>query len=349
MNAMRALLVDGRLYIPISRHGLVVGAVELDSGGGAYQRPSGMRLFAALGVALLVLALAAVRVSRRLARPLEHLAVVAEQFGAGNLSARTEIAGRRGRWVVEEVQEVGLAFDRMADRIEGVVRDQRELLAAISHELRSPLGRARVALEIARDRAGASPQLDDMEKNLGEVDAILGDLLAAARAGLSDVRKEDTLLVPWLRTRLAAERSPPEIELASPPEADGLKVAIDAALLGRALHNLIANAQNYGHPQDAPIDVRVEATRDRVRIIVGDRGPGFPAELLDRAFEPFVRGDTARTPSATGGGTGLGLALVRRIAEAHGGTAFARNVTASEAPSGIGGAEVGIELPRSAS
>ena len=326
---------DGRGFIPVSRAETVVGAVEFESGAPAAPNP--WRLGAALGVALLVLAMAAVRVSRQFARPLEQVAGAAERFGAGDLSARADVGSRPRRWVASEVAEVASAFDRMAERIEGVVRDQRELLAAISHELRSPLGRARVALEIARETPSPEKPLRDVERQLGEVDAILGDLLAAARTGLSDLHPEKTKLMPWLRARVAAEPSPPVLEISAPDRLDELEVSMDAALLGRALHNLVANAKNHGHPESEPIEVRVEKTDGEVRIVVRDRGPGFPPELLARAFEPFVRGDAARSP---GGGTGLGLALVRRIAEAHGGRAFARNVEGGQV-----GAEVGIELP----
>jgi signal transduction histidine kinase len=332
---------DGRAYIPVSRAGEVVGAVEFDSG--APVGPHVAQLVAALGVALLVLGLMAVRVSRQLAHPLEQVAVAAERFGDGDLSARTHMGERPRRWVALEVAEVADAFDRMAGRIEGVVRDQRELLAAISHELRSPLGRARVALEIARERSlggAASAPLDDVEKPLGEIDAILGDLLAAARAGLSDLRKEPTALLPWLRAKIAAEPARPVVELVAPDDAEGLSLSVDPALLGRAVHNLLANARNHGHPDGEALEVRVETDDPScVRIVVKDHGPGFSEDLLPRVFEPFVRGDAARSP---GGGTGLGLALVRRIAEAHGGRAFARNLPAEQTR----GAEVGIDLPR---
>jgi two-component system OmpR family sensor kinase len=325
-------------FIPIVHGGALVGAVVFEGASGP--RPPWSRLAAGLCTALIVMGFMARRVSRQLARPLEQLAQTAERFGSGILDARNEIAGAPDRWVAEEVRDVARAFDTMAGRIEAIVRDQRELLGAISHELRSPLGRARIALEIARERgdsAAAAPQLDQIEGELGQVDAILGDLLAVTRAGLSDLRKETTALGPWLRGRLAAEIVRPAVELVEAPPADA---AIDGALLGRALHNVIDNARAHGHPSDQALVARIVRDGDVVRIVVRDRGPGFTDDLLGRAFEPFVRGDPARSPVR--GGSGLGLALVRRIAEAHGGRAFASNVVEDGV---VAGAEVAIELP----
>ncbi len=331
----------GEGFIPIVREGELVGAVELDAGGPPAPRWNAL---VALGVALFVLAMAARGVARRLAWPLEDVADAAERFGGGDLTARTRLAGRR-RWVADEVRGVAQAFDQMAERIARVVRDQRELLAAISHELRSPLGRARVALEIARERSGGAVDvpsaIDDVERQLADVDAILGDLLAAARAGLSDVRPAPADVAAWLRGRLAAEPTPPALELVT-HAPEHVTAPIDAPLLNRALHNILANARAHGHPPDRPLEVSLHVDRDVVRVVARDRGPGFPEELLPRVFEPFVKGDAARTPGA---GYGLGLALVRRIAEAHGGRAFARNV---DEDGRRAGAEVGFELPREA-
>lgn len=328
---------DGVAYVPVVRGGEVVGALELRTGSPA---PQLWRVGVALGAALLVLGAAARRVSKRLARPLEHLAQTAERFGAGDLAARTGIEGLPKRWVAEEVRDVGRAFDGMADRIARVVVEQRELLAAISHELRSPLGRARIAVEIARERPDPTAALDDVERQLVEIDAILGDLLASARAGLADVHLESVELVPWLRGRLAAEKDGP-IELDVADGAAAARVTIDPALLGRALHNLFANAWNHGHPKDVPLQVTASIAGERASVAVRDRGPGFSEALLPRAFEPFVMGaDSARSPGAHG--MGLGLSLVRRIVEAHGGVASAVNVVEGEVTVG---AEVKIELP----
>ena len=328
---------DGVAYVPVVKGGTVVGALELRTGTPA---PQLWRVGVALGAALLVLGAAARRVSKRLARPLEHLAHTAERFGSGDLTARTGIEGLPRRWVAEEVRDVGRAFDGMADRIARVVLEQRELLAAISHELRSPLGRARIAVEIARERPDPTAALDDVERQLVEMDVILGDLLASARAGLADVHLEAVELVPWLRKRIAAENLGP-IELVVAGSAVSARVTIDAALLGRALHNLFANAWNHGHPKDTPLEVTAAVEGERAWVTVRDRGPGFTAAVLPRAFEPFVMGaDTARSPGAHG--MGLGLSLVRRIVEAHGGAAFATNVSEGDA---VHGAEVRIELP----
>jgi two-component system, OmpR family, sensor kinase len=328
---------DGVAYVPIVRGGTVLGALELRTGKPA---PQLWRVVVALGAALLVLGAVARRVSKSLARPLEHLAQTAERFGSGDLSARTGIEALPRRWVAEEVRDVGRAFDGMADRIARVVLEQRELLAAISHELRSPLGRARIAVEIARERPDPSAALDDVERQLVEIDVILGDLLASARAGLADVRVEELALVAWLRGRIATENQGP-IELTIAPGAESARVAIDAALLGRALHNLFANAWNHGHPEERALQVTLSVTDGRARVAVRDGGPGFSEAVLPRAFEPFVMGgESARSPGAHG--MGLGLSLVQRIVEAHGGTASAVNVVEGETTTG---AEVAIELP----
>ncbi len=332
---------DGVAHVPVQKRGEIVGALELRSG---VQAPQPWRIVVALLAALLVLGAVARRVSKHLARPLEHVAATADRFGSGDLAARTGVEKLPRRWVAEEVRDLGRAFDTMADRISRVVVEQRELLAAISHELRSPLGRARVALEIARDRTAdgalARP-LDDVDRQLVEVDAILGDLLASARAGLADLRKEKVAFATWLEERIASETLG-EVRLAIEPAAARVSLELDPALLGRALHNVLANAWAHGHPKDAPLVVTASCDDEHVRVSVRDLGPGFAPEILPRAFDPFVTGTgAARSPKAHG--IGLGLALVRRIVEAHGGRVRAENVEEADR---VAGAVVVFELPR---
>jgi signal transduction histidine kinase len=395
-GAAIAPLGPDRVLVPIIRDGTLVGALEMNRFGARPGAWSWWRLGLALSTVLGVLSVMASRVADLLARPLEQLAGAADRFGGGDLGHRAPVAYSPG-WMVIEVRAVAVSFNRMADRVEAMVRGQRELLGAISHELRSPLGRARIALEIARDRlapglagsgiAGAGDDadaaapagqrspgaaLDDVERQLGVIDGILGDLLDMTRAGLADVRRESRPLVAWLRARVADEPTPPAIVLEATGEAEEATPAFDAALLGRAVHNLLVNARAHGHPAAQPVVVTVavvpfprlpdeadagEASGDTdparrdsaIRVLVRDHGPGFPDGFIERAFEPFVRGDAARTRPTAGAGYGLGLTIVRRIVEAHGGKVFARN---APAPSGAGdrggpppGAEVGFDLP----
>ncbi len=328
---------DNVAYVPIVRGGAALGVLELRTGSPA---PKLWRVIAALVAALAVLGAVARSVSKSLAQPLEHLARTAERFGGGDLNARTEIEAMPRRWVAEEVRDVGRAFDGMADRIARVVIDQRELLAAISHELRSPLSRARIALEIARERTCPQASHDEVERQLISMDAILGDLLASARAGLSDVHLEDVDLMVWLQSRIRMETQGP-IALTRAAGTEAVRVTVDTALLGRALHNLFANGWNHGHPATASIDVTVSVASGCARVAIRDHGPGFDEAILPRAFEPFVKsGDSARSPGSQG--IGLGLSLVRRIVEAHGGTIAAANVTQGSASVG---AEVAFQLP----
>jgi two-component system OmpR family sensor kinase len=349
-NRGGAMAPDGleHIFVPVTRDGRLEGALEMQRFGPRPVAWAWWRFGLALSLVGIALSGMAGGVANQLARPLELLARAADRFGGGDLAVRTDLAGGRRRWVAQEVRDVAVSFNRMADRIEAMVRGQRELLGAISHELRSPLGRARVALEIARDRMSpAAPEtprtrdaLDDVEKQLGAVDAILGDLLDVARTGLADLRKEPRGLVEWLRGRITDEPSVPAIELTADAAVANLVLDFDPALLGRAVQNLFVNARAHGHALERPVELGVSREGDRVRVVVRDRGAGFPAGVAERAFDPFVRGEPSRVRPAEGAGYGLGLTLVRRIVEAHGGGVFARN-----APDG--GAEVGFELPAS--
>jgi signal transduction histidine kinase len=331
-----SLVFEGHeCYVPIIHEGKVVGALEFPA-----EAPPGpiVRRIVFLCVALIALAIAARSISALVVRPLEHVARAAHKFGDGELATR---AGDDRR-ASPEVREVAKAFDSMATRVERMVRDQRDLLAAVSHELRSPLGRARVALELARDQGATQPAIERVERSLTELDSILGDLLAITRAGLSDLHKQPTPLVSFLRQRFT-EVDEPKVIISGDEK---LVAAVDPALFGRAVSNVIENARHHAGPGD--IHITVESCGDsrekRTLVSVRDHGGGVPTEILEKVFDPFVRGDTARTHATNNGhqSTGLGLAIVRRVVEAHGGSASIRNV---ESAGKVVGAEVSIELP----
>jgi two-component system OmpR family sensor kinase len=365
------------IFVPVMRGDQLVGALEMERFGPRPVPWAWWRFALALLLVVAVLSTMAGGVANQLARPLEHLAHVADRFGGGDLAIRTDVGGGRRRWVAQEVRDVAVSFNRMADRVEAMVRGQRELLGAISHELRSPLARAGVALEIARDRLPESAEpvewadgrgppraaLDDVEKQLAAVDEILGDLLNVARTGLADLRKETRELVPWIRGRVAEEPSPPAITVTAGAEVAAMVLDFDPALLARAVQNLLVNARAHGHPADQALEINVSRAGEFARVVVRDRGPGFGEGFAERAFEPFVRADPSRVRPTEGAGYGLGLTLVRRIVEAHGGRVFARNVATRARGAGGGGvdggaadggqadergAEVGFDLPVSA-
>ncbi|WP_129581317.1 HAMP domain-containing sensor histidine kinase [Sorangium sp. So ce834] len=319
------------LVAPVPGDGGSLGTVLLCPGRG--------RSGASLRLALPLLAVAAVLwaasglISRRLARPLVDLAHVAHEIGAGKLSSRVRL-DRHGHGH-GEVGVVAEAVNDMAARIERQIADQRELLAAVSHELRTPLARIRLLTEMARGDGGPSaPVFDDLDREVMEIDALVGDLLASSRIDFAALTL--TRLDPAEAAIRALERAgldPTLLEVAegTPP------FEADATLLARALANLLENARAHAGGAER-LRVRPGGP-SRVVFEVEDRGPGFADGEETRIFEPFFRRERAQggESGAERGSLGLGLALCKRVAEAHGGRAFAERREG-------GGARVGIEL-----
>jgi signal transduction histidine kinase len=261
------------------------------------------------------------RVARRLARPLDELSGVVQRLGAGDLTARATLSCQQP----DEIGVVAEAVNDMAARLEKQVADQRELLATVSHELRTPLARVRIISELARE-GGASPRTyDDLDREVVEMDALVGQLLASSRLEFGQVSRR-SLSVRDVASR-AVERAglPPELlsVQGGPDELQG-----DPTLLQRALANLLDNAKKHAGAVDGLL---VTAAEGRVRFEVLDRGPGVPGDP-QALFLKFQRGE-----GGADSGLGLGLALVKRIAEAHGGAVFAGNREG-------GGASFGFEV-----
>jgi signal transduction histidine kinase len=257
------------------------------------------------------------KVARHLVRPLEELTRVARALGNGDLSRRACLC----HTYPGEVGELTRAINEMAARIERQVKEQRELLAAVSHEMRTPLARIRLLTELARDGLtvgeGRDP-LDEIEAEVIEMDSLVGELLASARLDFSALSRR--ALSPRALIERAAERAGLPISCTRVEPATPM-IDADPTLLARAIGALIDNARKYGGPT-----VTITARRDGegcVAIVVEDDGEGFAPGDEERVFEPFNRG--SREGEVEARGVGLGLALVRRIAEAHGGRAYAEN------------------------
>ena len=263
-------------------------------------------------------------VARRLARPLDDLTAVVKRIGSGDLKARADLT-------CIEPDEIGVVADAvndMAARIEKQVADQRELLATVSHELRTPLARLRIISEIARDTGATPATFDEFDREVVEMDALVGELLASSRLEFGQVAKRD-LSVRDLGTRGVERANLPATALSVSGEADS--VSADPTLLQRALANLFDNARKHGRGADA---LEVTVGDREVKFDVLDRGPGITGDG-QALFKKFNRGQNGDGAD----GLGLGLALVKRIAEAHGGAVWA------VARDG-GGARVGFSVKR---
>jgi two-component system, OmpR family, sensor kinase len=288
--------------------------------------PFGFLLGLAVGAG--VLWAASFAIARRLTRPLAELERVTRAIGSGDLAARV----RLGRHQPGEVGALADSVNEMAGRIERQLKEERALLAAVSHELRSPLARLRVLVELAAGDGLSHARLAEIDAEIVGIDALIGKLLASSRLEFGALVRQAMDAGTVGRRALEAQGLPAELcELDVP----GARVDVDPTLVGRALGNLLENAKLHAGGVER---LRVSGDRERVRFEVLDRGPGFSEEVLRRAFEPFY--STAREDGPRGASLGLGLALVARIATAHGGRAFAENRPE-------GGARSVLELPAS--
>ena len=308
-----------RLQEPVRRDGRVLGELEMC--------PHGPPPLLLLTGALTIVALwaAAGLLARRLSRPLQEVARIAEQIADGNLQVAVQpLPDQWGKH--DEVAVVGEVLRQMATRVDKQLRDQRELLAAVSHELRTPLGHLRLLVDSWRDNPKPNPKLlDQADRELQDLDSLVGQLLANARLEFRELRLQRLASVEMAIESLErAGLDPTLLDV----QGQHLWVQGDPALLQRAIANLLDNARKHG---GGAVALRLCRTGLRLRLEVQDDGPGFADGEERQAFAPFT-GAGHRAESL-----GLGLHLVERIAHAHGGSAYARNAPER-------GAVVGIEL-----
>jgi signal transduction histidine kinase len=263
----------------------------------------------ALAISLVMLfvavAIGAWPVATRLTRRLKALRDGVEAFGAGQLQLRVQVEGR------DEVAELASSFNQTAQRIEDLVTANRSLLANASHELRSPLARLKMAVSIMGDMPPerAAQLKDEIHQDIRELDSLVEEVLLASRLDARSKLDPQPVDLLGLATEEALRVSA-DVRATDAPTQPYLG---DDRLLRRAVRNLLENARRYGGPD---IVLELVSGPSGVQITVGDRGPGVPLDQRERIFEPFYR---MPGHAEHAGGVGLGLSLVRQIAEGHGG------------------------------
>lgn len=261
-----------------------------------------------IGVGLVLVLLAYLAV-RWLFKPITAIRDGAAAIGRGNFAHRI-IDVRR-----DELGDLADDINKMAVDVEGMLDAKRQLLLGISHELRSPLSRMNLAVELAGD----SGQSEGMALDIAEMEQIIASLLEAERlntrhaalhiSAVSAAAVVDEMIDNYF------VREKDRIKTVVP---DNIRINADEVRLTLMLKNLVSNALRYTSIDDGPVEIVIDTTPDAWRIMVRDRGPGIPDDQLPFIGEPFYRGDPSRTRHS--GGSGLGLYLAKLVAQAHGGT-----------------------------
>jgi len=267
-----------------------------------------------------------------LTSPVRKLQKAVECFGRGDLSAR---AGSIRR---DELGQLARTFDRMAERIETLLTAERRLLLDISHELRSPLARLGVAVELARSGDDLNAALNRIQKESDRLNSLVGQLLQVTRAegDPNSLRRNSVRLDELVQqlvddSAIEAEAHGCEVKY---EKREPVTVAGDPEMLRRAVENVIRNAIRYA-PRDSAVEVSLARNNGHAVVDVRDHGPGVPADALPRLFDAFYRVESDRDRSS--GGIGLGLSIARRAIELHKGSIRARNAGP--------GLEVEMEIP----
>ncbi|HXV00757.1 MAG TPA: HAMP domain-containing sensor histidine kinase [Caulobacteraceae bacterium] len=271
-------------------------------------RPVGMRRNGTHLVVLLAVAtavgLAALPVVSRLTHRLERLRASLDAWGSGKLDVRARVEGG------DEIAAVAASFNVAADRVASLLEAHKTLLAHASHELRSPLARLRMAMEIYA--AAPDPALRPaIEADIAELAALVDEILLASQL---DQAAGGALDEPIDLLGLAAEEAARAGAVMAEPVGAGFEIVGSPRLMRRLVRNLIDNAARHGAP---PVEIALARAAGAIRLTVSDHGPGIPEGERERVFEPFYR-PVGRAEAA--GSWGLGLSIVRQIARRHGGT-----------------------------
>lgn len=285
---------------------------------------------AALAVILSAILAACFLVMRRILSPLKGLSLGVERLARGELGH--QVPAGRGR---DELAELARAFNAMSTRLEEMARAREQLLLDVSHELRSPLTRLKVALEMV---PGGQAK-ESMHEDAAEMESMIGEILEAARLdsanGRLHLEEVDLRALAGEVARAFQGRAPGLIVSRGGPGAS-FTARVDRERIRKVLANVLDNAHKYSGGQMRPVELNLEEAPGLVILRVRDHGVGIPPEELPKLFEPFYRVDRSRSRDT--GGYGLGLSLCKRIMEAHGG-----RIDITSRPGE--GAEVSLFLP----
>lgn len=279
------------------------------------------RLFPLLELALgfVIITLACWWVARRILKPLRHVESTARAITGGDLSLRVspDIAGRR-----DEIGALAKAFNGMTEQLCDLLERQKHLLRDISHDLRTPLTRQRIAIELVSETGDVEPELmASILRQNERLEAMTAQILTLYRVSEkgSDFAREPVRLITVLNNVLQdaadyAEHRQVDCKLKTAPDCHQVTVLGDEGLLQRALDNVLQNALDHTAPGQV-VSITLSVAAGTLTCDISDNGPGVPAEVLSKLFEPFYRADEARS----GQGWGLGLAIAKDIMKAHDG------------------------------
>jgi two-component system osmolarity sensor histidine kinase EnvZ len=252
-------------------------------------------------------------------RPIRRLAAAAEAFGKGRDSDDFTVEG------ASEVRQAGNAFTVMRDRIRRQISQRTDMLAGVSHDLRTPLTRMKLALAMM----GSGPEVSDLKADVAEMERMVGGYLTFARGAGREATAPIDLGELLQDVAATARREGAEITL---EVAESLEATVRPEAMRRALVNLIGNAQRYAKK----IRVAGRHGAEAIEIVIDDDGPGVPADKREEVFRPFFRLEESRNPET--GGIGLGLTIARDVVRGHGG-----EVILADSP--MGGLRVILRLP----
>lgn len=323
---MRYGIVRIALPVRTASGGVFIFSTELPAGPRAAFGPSRGGLALHWAVALLVSGLICYLLARYLTAPILRLRTASRQLAEGDLDARAVTGAVNRR---DELGDLVRDFNAMADRIQALVCGHRQLISDVSHELRSPLARLTVALDLARERKGNDPTFDRMDKDFERLSEMLERLLTVARLDATGASFEVELVD--LKTLVSEVVEDAEFEVRDRDRTvrfsgSDVHVRGNTSLLRSATENIIRNAARYtaaGTAVEVTLGTERQGDKQMAVLVVRDHGPGVPESELNKIFRAFYRVGAARDRET--GGIGLGLAIADRVIRAHGGTIKAVN------------------------